>query len=340
MSVTQLQIMPPVKVSSLIHSQWAVQVLKTALELDIFSTLKQKKHKADELAQALKTDARATKLILDALCSLEFVREDRGAYECTEMAQTYLSKDSDFYLGKYIFMREVLHQAWQNLTDTVRTGKPQARVNTQEEGEKFFHELTEAIFPLNFCTAQALCEQLGIPSKKNAVKVLDLAAGSAVWSLPMAKSNKNVHVDALDFKGVIEVTKKFATRFGVADQYGYLPGDWRQIQLEPESYDYIILGHILHSEGKDAAVELLKYCAKALKKDGTLIIAEFMENEDRKGPVFATLFAINMMLATASGCVFTAHELKDMLKSVGLPNAQRQMMPGWGEESPILVASK
>jgi len=321
-------------------SVWAYQVLNSAMELDMFTALKGSKSTASELAARAKLDERATRLMLDALTSMELLKKSGERYELTDVAENYLVKDSPLYFGNFLNMRSVHKDSWEKLSDTVRTGKPQNKVNQQSEGEKFFKELTVAIFPLNYSTAQTLSEELKVSSMSGEVRVLDLAAGSGVWSLPMAEGNKNVKVDALDFPPVLEVTKEFATKYGVADRYQYLSGNWREVKLQPEHYDIIILGHILHSEGKKASEELLKYCAAALKKGGTLIIAEFMENEERSGPIFPTLFAINMLLATETGCVFTVEELKTMIQAAGMKDAHRLKLPVYGEESPIMVAKK
>jgi 2-polyprenyl-3-methyl-5-hydroxy-6-metoxy-1,4-benzoquinol methylase len=341
MAVTQVRTMPPLKLSGLMHSSWASQLVKTAVELDVFTTLKGSQSSAKDLASKLQLDERATRLMCDALTSLELLTKDsQGRYSLTETSEAYLVKTSDYYFGRYILANDLIGQAWAKLTDSIRSGKPQARVNSQKEGEEFFRDLVVAIFPMNFSTAQTLADEMKISSMSGEVRVLDLAAGSGVWSLPMAQANKNVRVDALDFPTVLEVTKEFATRFGVADRYSYLSGAWREVKLQPEQYDVIILGHILHSEGKQASIDLLKYCSAALKKGGTLVVAEFLENEDRSGPMFPALFAINMMLATETGCVFTTEELKGMLQDAGLHDAHRLKLPYWEEQSPVMTAKK
>jgi ubiquinone/menaquinone biosynthesis C-methylase UbiE len=341
MAVTQqVGTMPPMKITGLLQAKWANQALKSAVELDLFSHLNNAPQTAAELAKKLKLDARATGYLLDALCSMEFLRKNADRYELTELSSLYLVKDSDLFFGKYILSRDVIDEGWQHLSDVVRTGKSHARVNLQSEGEAFFKELTVSIFPINYTTAQMLADELKVATMSGTVNVLDLAAGSGVWSLPMAQVNKNVHVDALDFPGVLEVTKQFATKFGVADRYSYLAGNWKDVELKPDHYDFILLGHILHSEGKQLSQELLNKCAKALKKGGRLIIAEFFENEDRSGPVFAALFAVNMMIATESGCVFTVNELAGMLEQAGLRDPRRMKLPYWEDQSPLMVAEK
>jgi ubiquinone/menaquinone biosynthesis C-methylase UbiE len=268
------------------------------------------------------------------------LRREGDRYELVELSLNYLVKDSSLYFGDYILEKRALDAAWANLEQAVKTGKALERVNDQASGEEFFRYLAAAIFPISYTTAQMLADELGLGSGQGAVRVLDLAAGSGVWSIPMAQSNENVTVDALDFPGILEVTQKFASKFGVAHRYNYLPGNWRDVKLEPATYDVVTLGHILHCEGKRLSQELLAACFAALKPGGTVVIAEFLSNEDRTGPAFAQMFAINMFLMTDSGCIFTVSELEQMLLEAGFRGTRRLSLPYWGEESPLLLAQK
>jgi ubiquinone/menaquinone biosynthesis C-methylase UbiE len=170
------------------------------------------------------------------------------------------------------------------------------------------------------------------------LKVLDVAAGSGVWSIPFAQAHRQTRVEALDFPAVLGVTRKVTENFGVAAQYEDIGGNWRQAKLAPDSYDVIILGHILHSEGAAASRELLTACHKAMKPGGTLLIAEFMPNQERTAPVAALLFAVNMYLLTTSGCVFSFDELSNLCKSAGFKAVYRHQ--GVEYDSPVVLASK
>lgn len=339
MVVTQLGMMPPVKITGLLQAQWANQVLKTAVELKLFTALKDGPSGAAKVASKLKLNEKATILLLDALVAIELLTKSGKDYKLTELAAAYLVEDSDLFLGQYI-SAPFNAESWSQLTSAIRSGKPHQHVNEQEEGEDFFVQLTSAIFPMSYSTAQSVAAEFKVAQAKQEINVLDIAAGSGVWSLPMAQSNELVHVDALDFPAVLLVTKKFATKYGVDQRYSYLSGNWRDVELKPKHYDFVMLGHILHSEGKAASVELLQTCHTALKPGGKLIIAEFMQNADRTGPLFPSLFALTMMLATSDGCVFTDQELKEMLEQCGFNAVKRLSLPFWQDNSPVMVAQK
>lgn len=330
---------PPLHVLQIMQSTWAVDILRSSMELKVYDSLDKGPKSADAIAQERQLSPKGARLLLDAATSLRLLSKSGDKYELTEEARSYLVSTSPLYLGNYFHMHGQLNEAWANLAYAVKSGEPSMQVNQDAKAEEIFPALAEAIFPLNWQFAEQLAHHLGTHRTNFDVRILDLAAGSGVWSLPMARSNKNVTVDALDFPAVAKVTKKFAGKYGVAGQYNYLEGNWRDVNVEYNTYDIILLGHILHSEGKELSRQLLKYCAKALKPGGKLVVAEFLADEERKSATFPLLFAVNMFLATTDGCVFTYSELKEMLSDAGLSGDYRMDM-GPGIESPIVIATK
>src|SRR5579885_2079872 len=305
---------PPLKITSLWHGRWAVYAVKAALELDLFSVLKQGGQTAGEIAAGLACDPRGTKILLDALVGLELVGRVDDRYRLTEPADLYLVQSSPLYIGDYL--------------------------NHDDEAQKFFPDLAAALFPLNYTTAQMVARQLAVETLLPGARVLDIACGSGVWSIAMAELNKNLQVDAVDFPPVLAVTRRFAERCEVLHQYAFIPGNWSEVKLEENTYDVAILGHILHSEGRDLSRQLLKLCHDVLQPGGRLVIAEFMPNNDRTGPPWPLLFELNMFLLTERGCVFTANELSSDLEEAGFTDTCRLELPFWGDQSPIVLASK
>jgi hypothetical protein len=58
---------------------------------------------------------------------------------------------------------------------------------------------------------------------------------------------------------------------------------------------------------------LFRKLHQALRADGRLVILDFVPNEDRTAPVPATLFALNMLVHTESGDVYTLREYRRWL---------------------------
>lgn len=330
---------PPMKLAQIMHGSWALQALRSAVELNVFGELEDGPQDSVSVAAALDADRRAMAILLDALAGLGLVVKQENKYSLTEDARIYLLQSSDLYMGNYLKQNEMIDNMWKGLSNTVQTGRPALAVNTDEQAQKFFPGLAEAIFPLSFAIAQKVSEELKIDQLAPGSKVLDVAAGAGTWSIPMALDNANVRVDALDFPSILDVTKKFTAKYGVGDRFGYVSGNWRNVAWQKDAYEVVILGHILHSEGAELSKQLLKRCFETLKPGGRIVVAEFITNNDHSGPPMATLFGVNMLMHTEIGCVFSEQELQQMLQTVGFETPQRLPLSGMAE-SMVMLAKK
>lgn len=331
---------PPLSISAIRESRWTYELVRTALELDVFSTIGAGCTSVESVARKLQANERAVELLLNGLIALGFVSGQGNELKLSQEAATYLDKGSSLYMGSHILGVDREREAWQQLATVIRTGKPISSVNKDQEAEAFFPQLAANIFPLSFTTAQVVVKELAAKQKLAGAHILDVACGSAVWSIPFAMHDPSVKVDALDFPAVIAMTKTFVSRYKVEPQYSYLTGNWREVTLAPDTYDYVLLGHILHSEGEALSKQLLQFAFNVLKPGGKLIMAEVIIDDDRHGPPFATLFALNMMLLTENGCVFSMEQLKKLMEDIGYADVERMFLPFWHERSPLVVATK
>jgi 2-polyprenyl-3-methyl-5-hydroxy-6-metoxy-1,4-benzoquinol methylase len=327
---------PPDQIMMVQSAPRAYQILKAAMELGVFETMEKSPKSAKAIAQELKLNERGTECLLNALVGLNFITCKDKQFDLIEVSRHYLLQSSDLYMGLYLKHAEQLDKGWSELGSAVRSGKPIKEVNTQKTAEEFFPALAEGIFPMSYATAQMVARDLSDVNHGKA-RSLEVAAGSGVWSIPFAEANKNATVDALDFPAVLEVTKKITAKRGLADQYNFLSGDWRNIEWKPNEYNIIVLGHILHSEGKEESVKLLKQCSESLQSDGVVVVAEFLCNEKRTGPVASLIFELNMFLHTTDGCVFAVDELKNMLHDAGFKHVDYSANIA---DQPVLIGSK
>lgn len=324
-------IVPPVQINEIMYAMWPAQALKAATQNHLFEALDGEAKDAKAVAKELKLDVRGTELLLDAMVSLGFLAKSGSpqakysiaSNDTGEQARTYLNPNSPFYMGPWFQQGEELGKMWRSLPDAVKTGKAVMEVNKDHEAVEIFPKLAEAIFPNSYATAKQVATLLKTDKIKTEWMVLDLAAGSAVWSIPFAEASAKVKVDALDFDAVLKVTKHFTNKFAVQDKYAFISGNWREAHLKENAYDIVILGHILHSEGKEESQKLLKRCFEVMKPHGRLVVAEMIANDERTGPVFPMMFALNIFLATTEGCVFTESELKEMIEEAGFKKPYR-----------------
>jgi len=301
-----------------IHWGYArTHILSTAVELDVFSLIKEGRGTLEKIARALRTTLRSARIFLDALVGMGLLNKSRGSYKLTPESKAFLVKGSSDYLGNFLHMNDGPQKKWPLLTRAVKTGKPIEGMADEETRAGFFKDLVKAIFPVSYASGVILCKKLGVGKTLQGLNVLDLGCGSAAWSLAFAMTDPSSKIVAVDLPEVLEVAQSYVKRFHVTRQFEFRGGDYHTVSMEKDTYDAIILGHICHSEGEAASRKLFKRCFDSLRKGGKLLVAEFVANDLKTGPEIPLIFALNMLLFTENGDVFTSKELKRWLGLVG-----------------------
>lgn len=329
---------PPTKLSEDLMSGGRLFALVAAIELDLFSQIAAGNRTAVQLATAIGADESALTRLCDTLVAADYLRKNGRSYALKPVATAYLVKGQRLFMGEWaVLTRNSLAIAWSGLGQTLMKGKP-AKAQDVDAAARFYLRLVRAIFPINYVPAKAAVRAIPKKARGRIRNILDIAAGSAVWSLPFAQALPQVRVTALDFPLVLEVAREYTEAFGVGDRYEYVPGNLREVNLGARCYDLVILGHILHGLGREWARTLIAKSAAALRVGGLMLIAEFIANEQRTGPEAATLFALNMLMNenTPEGDVYTMGELKIWLEAVGMKSIKWINAP---HPSPLILAT-
>jgi 2-polyprenyl-3-methyl-5-hydroxy-6-metoxy-1,4-benzoquinol methylase len=215
----------------------------------------------------------------------------------------------------------------------MRSGRATHHINREQDGVAFFLRFVEDIFPIHYAGAQALARALAVSKTAAPMSVLDLAAGSGVWSVALAQQSPQINVTAIDWPGVIAITKKVTARHGLGDRYTFVAGDLHDVNFG-QGHAVATLGHILHSEGEERSRRLLKKTFGALAPGGTIAIAEILVDAERRAAVPALIFAVNMLVNSDQGDTFSYDEIRSWLEDAGFERVRTVEAPGL---APLLI---
>jgi hypothetical protein len=313
-------------------------ILEAAIRHRVFDVLDSGARSVAEVARETGASERGLTAIMNALAGLNFLAKDaQGKYSLTpESAAFLVSTKPAFQGGLLRHGSRHLIPNWLHLNEVVATGKPAQSVNQEENGSGFFLDFVSDIFPLSYPAAKALAQYLDCDANGRRTPVLDLATGSGVWGIALAQCADSVHVTAVDWPGVLPVTKKTVAGFGLAERFSFVEGDLLKAEFG-HGFDVATLGHILHSEGRERSRQLLAKTFAALASGGTISIAEFLVNAERTGPVNGLYFAVNMLVNTESGDTYSFDEISGWLTEAGFVNPRTLDAPG---PSPLILATK
>jgi 2-polyprenyl-3-methyl-5-hydroxy-6-metoxy-1,4-benzoquinol methylase len=345
MSTAQTQPASPGQVSPMPVFETAfsfiqTRVLATAIDLDLFTPIKHGARTVETLSANTGYPVRGVRILLNALVAMRYLEKDGDQYSLTPLAATFLTKDSPQYLGEYvtvIYDHPRMRRSWDSVSEVVRTGRlPHGAESAADESE-FFTQLVNPLYvagrPAADVAARTLCD-----GRPQGLRVLDIGAGSGVWSLAIARHDPQAHVTVVDSPEVIEKsTKRFARREAVGDRYEYLPGDFRQLDFGELQYDVALLAHICHGEGARSTKALFARIHRALKPGGQLLIAELIPDDERKTALMPLIFAVLMLANTEEGDTYTLHEYREWLQAAGFHDVHVIEAPA---PSPLIVAKK
>jgi precorrin-6B methylase 2 len=335
------QVSAPVTPERIFQFAWGYAhplILEAAIRHRVFDVLDGGPKSLAEISEATGASERGLKAIVEFLVGLAFLeRQSDGKFALGPEAAAFLVSTKPGFQGGLIrHCSEHLIPRWLNLNEVVATGKPVSPVNQQADGAEFFEQFVTDIFPMSYRVAQELAVHLELAGTAEAVRVLDLAAGSGVWGIALAQSSQHVTVTAVDWHGVIPVTKKTVARFGLAERFTFVEGDLHDADFG-SGHNVATLGHILHSEGEALSRKLLGRTFAALAPGGTIAIQEFLVNNDRSGPLNGLIFAVNMLVNTDSGSTFSFEQISEWLTEAGFVNARTVETHG---PSPLILATK
>ncbi len=328
---------PPTQIIQDLWAPWRTQTLVAAVELDVFSQIAAGNSEAGELAAALNVSERGLSRLLDALVGMRYLKKRGEKYELEPVASRYLVRGSEFYMEELPWNVRTLGQSWSGLAQVIKDGQAPIAVESESRAAEFFPSLVKHIFPMSFSAASAAAAALSKPIRSRINRILDVAAGAAPWSIAFARAIPHARVTVLDFPEVAAIARAYTQRFGVADRFDYLEGNLRTTELPGGRYDLVILGQIIHSEGEERGRELIGRAFSALSDNGMLLIADFIPNDRRTGPVMPLLFGLNMLVQTEKGNVFTMGQYRHWLAAAGFKRVRTIAVPA---PSPLLLAFK
>jgi ubiquinone/menaquinone biosynthesis C-methylase UbiE len=312
------------------------RILATAVQLDIFSHIAAGHQTSADIAAASGAAPRGMAMLLDALVSLQVLVKTGDRYELTPAARDFLVRSSSSYMGTML-EDEHIWSAWGQLTEAVRTGKPVHTLEDRAKAEEFFPMLVRSLHVVNSEPARRLAAALGAGTSHRGLSVVDVACGSGIWGIAVAEADREARVTAQDFPGVFNVTREFLKRHDVEDRFDFLPGDLKEVDFGQQRYDLALLGNIVHSEGERSSRDLFRRLYDALRSRGRIVIIDMIPNEERTGPPFALMFALNMLVNTETGSTYTLSEYTDWLEGAGFRRVETVDI---ASHSPAIIGHK
>jgi hypothetical protein len=155
-------------------------MLRTAVELDIFTAIGEGNSTVEAIARSRGTSDRGTRMLCDALVTLGFLTKHGAEYALTQDTAVFLDRRSPACMGSAVkFMNSpLLTQAFDSLTEAVRKGgTTMPGHGSMDPDHPVWVEFARAMAPMAQPIAEWITDVLAAePLPGPRVKVLDIAA--------------------------------------------------------------------------------------------------------------------------------------------------------------------
>jgi hypothetical protein len=320
---------------------WASKTLLSAVELGVFAALARTgPQDAGALEKQLGLHGRSARDFLDALVALGMLQRGDdsngggggGLYANTREADLFLDPAKSSYVGGLLEMANArLYPFWGNLTEALRTGRPQNEVK-QGGGSPFAALYADperlrlflgAMTGISLGSAQAIARKFPWEKYHTFVDV-----GCAQGGLPVQVALRHEHLrgGGFDLPPVGPVFEEYVNSFGLGDRLRFHAGDFTRDPLPPA--DVLVMGHILHDWDLAEKRRLIRGAYEALPAGGALVIYESVIDDERRENAFGLLMSLNMLIETEGGFDFTGADCRGWLREAGFRDTYVEALAG------------
>jgi predicted O-methyltransferase YrrM len=309
---------------------WPAKVLLSAVELGVFTELADGAKTGGELSKALGLHARANPDFFDTLVALKFLERDGdgpgGRYRNTAETAMFLNKKSPGFLGGFLEMANArLYPFWGNLTDGLRTGKPQNELKTS--GKSMFEELyssparleqfADAMTGISHGNFAALAEKFDFSRYKT---LCDIGGSVGLLSILVAKRHPHMRCTTTDLPEVAKIATRKIAAAGLADRVTARPLDFFN-EPYPKA-DVITMGMILHDWNLEKKMHLIRGAYEALPPGGAFIVVENLIDDARRENAFGLMMSLNMLIEFGEAFDFTGADFARWCKEAGFKRTE------------------
>jgi predicted O-methyltransferase YrrM len=315
---------------------WASKTLLSAVELELFTKLGGDSMTGAQIAEALGLHERAIPDFPDTLVALQLLdREGEGSdavYSNTPQAAVFLDKAGPSYIGGILEMANArLYPFWGDLTEALRTGRPQNEI--KHTGTTMFEELYSEPARLeqfmNAMTGISRGPFQALAAKFDFSKYTTLCdVGGATGQLSLAVADRHPHMrcTSFDLPPVEPIAKRTIDAAGASDRVTTAAGDFFSDPLP--AADVITMGLILHDWNLERKMQLIQAAYDALPEGGAYIVIENLIDDGRRENAFGLLMSLNMLIEFGDAFDYTGADFDGWCKQVGFKDTEVMPLAG------------
>jgi (2Fe-2S) ferredoxin/predicted O-methyltransferase YrrM len=311
---------PPDDLNEMIRGFMSSRAVLTALELDVFTAVAGGAT-AEELAEKIHADSRATEMLLNALVSLKLLEKRDGTFFQTPVSARFFSADSRDNARPALMHTAHLWHRWSTLTECLRAGTSVAKRHIDDNW------VTAFIAAMDRNAKERAAAVVKAVAATGIKRMLDLGGGSGAYSIAFASAIPELKCEILDQADVVGLAQEYIRKAGLKDRITTQMGDMLRDPLGKD-YDLVLVSSICHMFSPEENQRLFHLIRDALAPRGQVVVQDFILEPGKTAPRVAALFSLNMLVGTKAGSSYSEPEYTQWLQSAGFSDVRRVRLPG------------
>ncbi|WP_320040237.1 methyltransferase dimerization domain-containing protein [uncultured Desulfobacter sp.] len=202
-------------------------VLMTAIEFKVFNLTVENKT-ASEIASSLKSHEANTVLFLNALCAIQLLKKENGAYRNTELSDIFLVQGNDCYLGELLMLSNQWNfQTREQMADAVKNGPGPQAENFDDVGEMFASHVKAMGNYSRAGNSQLIAKEISkLPEFAGMKRMLDLGGAHGMDCIAVTQKSASLKGVVFDNPAVIKITREIIAEYGMENTVAVMEGDY------------------------------------------------------------------------------------------------------------------
>jgi SAM-dependent methyltransferase len=293
-----------------------------ALELDLFTPLRDGPLDATQLAERLGVDPRRIRNLLYMLVESGLLLRDGERFANSEEAHHYLVRGQPRYVGgAHEQYKLVWRIALEHTVTSIRSGVPQSRwMDLPAEHKTMW---LRGLRPQNDVTALELTRRWDFTSYR---RFADLAGGAGELSIALTQRLPTLHATIFEHPSTVPLTRQLVAEVGASDRVAVVEADVIDGQLEGD-FDAAAMRYFLQMLPAETAIRAVRNAASILRPGGALYVCDLILDDARTSPREILRVGVVFLNIFDSEEIFAESDYRRWMTEAGLVDIERVVTP-------------
>jgi predicted O-methyltransferase YrrM len=313
----------------MLFGQARAKLLMSGIELGVFDHLSGPVSAAS-VATAVGGHPVNIGLLLDGLTAIGLLEKKNGLYRNCILAQTYLVKDNDTYLGGQLTS---IAEQWfhGDILGLVREGPPPAPETEIVRSEEFWAYMAAGMAngERGGPAREAVKIVSALPEFSSFRKMLDLGSGPGLIGIAISAAHPDLTCVAFDRPAMVRIAERYIEEYGMTGRVQTLGGDYLKDPFG-EGYDLVWASTCLNFAKHDIDT-LMKKIYDSLQPGGVFVSLADGLTDERTAPELRVLESVVAQSLMGQDFYFDQGFLADAMLRAGFHSVRsRTIDSSWG----------